>query len=250
MKIALMASGQPRFTQDFIFFMNKLKGFDHADLYFNLWESDWSRSEEEAKQKIQPILLPKYNIKKIKIVPEPEYILPPHKLYHPPPAPENIRWCYKRQIAQWQGIKMVYSLIDQEYDAIIRFRVDGCLVEDYDISKLDLKKNNLYFTQYGGGGWDGQKINDQFWIGTYEGNKFIIDFVNNHDKLIPISDPNWEYNRHGTWTSEYLLGTYMNLNNKKTCYADFKFHINFLGYKSKYTDKHYHLPVVKDPTEI
>ena len=42
MRIALITGGQPRFTPDFIKLMTLLKGFDTADIYMNLWSSDWA----------------------------------------------------------------------------------------------------------------------------------------------------------------------------------------------------------------
>jgi hypothetical protein len=250
MKVALFYGGMPRFTPDFLLFMRRLNGFDQADLYMNLWKTDWAENNDVARKKIEKILSPCYNLVKVNVIDEPAYQLPPHKLYHPDPAPENIKWLYKRQIAQWRGNKFAFDLIDQEYDAYIKFRPDGSFLDDVDISLLDLKNNELIFPDYGRAGWDDFRTCDLLWFGNKEGSKFITRLADVHDELIPVSDPNWELDRHGTWTSEFLMGTYMKLHNKKFAIADCKFHINLTSGRSRYTDKHYHHPIAIDPTEL
>lgn len=249
MNIALFYGGMPRFTPDFPLFMSRLKGFDRADLYLNIWKTDWAETDDLARIKIEKILPPKFNLSKIRIVEELPYELPAHKLNHPPPAPENIRWQYKRQISQWRGTKMAFNLIDQDYDVIVKFRPDGCLMEDFDVSILDLKNNDLIFPNYARAGWDDYKVCDVLWFGNKQGMEFITKLADFHEELVPISDPLWEYNRHGSWTSEFLMGTYMKAHEKKLALAKCRFQINLTAGRSKYTDKHYHHPIAPDPTE-
>ena len=48
MKIALIASGLPRFTLDFIDLMHKITGFtDTADLYICMWKTDWAITDDQ-----------------------------------------------------------------------------------------------------------------------------------------------------------------------------------------------------------
>lgn len=248
MKIALIAAGQPRFTPDFITFMGQLKGFDQADLYFNFWTNSWAQSEQQAREKVEKILLPKYRLAKIQIIDQPAFDLPPHSLDHPHEEPENIRWWYRRRLGMWQSLQLAYGLIDQEYDAVIKFRLDGRLFDDLDIRLLDLTNNELLFPDYARAGFDHFKICDLFAIGTQPGIKFYCDFADHFKRLVPVSDPNWERNGHGTWSSEHVFGKYMMENGKHQAFGDFKFHINWSG-RSKFTDKHYHHPIVPDPTE-
>lgn len=248
MKIALITGGHPRFTPDFITFMNQLKGFDQADIYINFWTTDWASSEEEARKKIEKILLPKYRLAKIKICDQPPYELPCHKINLPPAQPENVLWWYERRIGMWQSLKMAYDLIDQEYDAVIRFRVDGRFHEDLDLSKIDLKNNELIYQDYGRAGFDNYRISDVFTIGTQSGMKFYCKMADHLKELIPISDPNWQYRYNGPWSSEHLLGIYLQQHNKQQVFGDFKFHINWSG-RSRYTDHHFHHRILPDPTE-
>lgn len=247
MKIALIAAGQPRFTSDFITFMHQLHGFDSADLYFTFWNSDWASSKEEGRHKIEKILLPNYRLAKLQLVDQPEYELPPHTLDHPPAEPENIRWQWKRKIGQWKSIQMAFNLIDQDYDLIIKFRPDGRLYDPLDVRTIDVTTNELLCQDYGRCGFDDYRISDLFVAGTHSGIKHFVDFADHFAELVPESDPNWEYNSHGNWSCEHVLGTYMKKHNKQQVFGNFKFHINWSG-RSRFTDKHYHHPISQDPT--
>jgi hypothetical protein len=249
MKIALIAGGQPRFTPDFITFMNQLHGFDRADLYFSFWNSDWANSEHEGCSKIEKILLPKYQLAKLQLIDQPEYEMPPCTIDHPPPMPENIRWNWRRKIGQWKSMQMAFNLIDQNYDIVIRFRLDGRLYDPLDLKTLDLTNNELLLQDYGRAGFDDYRINDQFAVGNYAGIRFFVDLADHFRNLVPECDPNWEYNNHGNWSSEHILGAYMKKHNKKQVFGNFKFHINWSG-RSRFTDKHYHHPISQDPTSL
>jgi hypothetical protein len=249
MRVALIAAGQPRFTPDFLTLLSQLKGFEHGDLYFGFWSSPWAASEEEATKKISRIIPSNYSIQKIKISEQPPYELPKHSLKHLPPNPENIHWHFKRRLGLWQSLQMTFNLIDKEYDAIIRYRPDGCLEEDLDISTLDLKNNDLIFPCTNRHGFDDFKVCDLFAVGTYQGIKFYCDLADHFKDLVPIADPFWEYKGHGTWSSEHVFGLYMKKYGRQQILGNFKFNINNFG-RSKYTDKHYHHPIVKDPTEL
>jgi hypothetical protein len=248
MRIAMITGGQPRFTGDFITLLGQLKGFSHADLYFNFWTSDWSKSVEEGSAKIEAILPKPYKLAKLQIVDEPPYQLPPHHLNHAPPHPENIRWWYKRRRGQLLSLAMAFDLIDQPYDAIVRFRLDGCIDRIIDLRTLDLRNNELILPAGPKSGFPGRGLCDQFSVGTYEGMRFFCGLARQINHYITLSDPNWEYNGHGDWSPEHLFGTYYKLHSKEFYFGDFVALLNTQG-RSKYTDKHYHHRVVADPTE-
>lgn len=246
MKVALIGGGHPRFTGDFIQLMNQLKGIESADIYLNFWNSTWASSQSEAERRIQNILLPKYNLAKIRFTDQPTYNFPPVKLTHAPPAPENICWWFKRRIGMWQSLKLAFDLIDQEYDAVIRFRPDGMLDRSIDISQLDLINNDLVLP-FNGCGWPDNLINDQFAVGTYEGLRMYTGIATQYTSLVPQADPAWEYNGHGTWSNEHVMGNYLKTNNVKYTLGEFAHVLTTQG-RSLYTDKHYHLPITFDPT--
>lgn len=246
MKIALITGGQPRFTQDFLTLLNQLTGFDSADIYMNLWTSDWATTDQEAEEKVAKILPPKYRVGKIRITPEPPYTLPPHTTTLAEPSPENIQWWYKRGHAQAIGLVLAEELINQDYDAVIRFRLDGCLDRPVDLSKFDLTKTPLVLP---GGPLSGFKdigINDQFAIGTPAAMKFYCDLGKEYKELVPAAQPQWESTPAG-WTIDYLIGYYLKKYNHPYAYSDFICLLNTRG-RSRHTDKHLHHSIVPDPT--
>lgn len=254
MRVALFTGGQPRFTECFSMLMKQLKGFESADVYIGLWASDWATDETDARLKIEKILEPKYKLAKVLIKDQPFFELPPHKLNHPPAQPENIRWWFERRMAMWSSLKMTFNLIPNQYDIIIRFRLDGYLSRDLDLNEIDFSKTNLIYPNWPGAGWPWAWLNDQFAIGNYDGMKFYVELANKFPEFVVKSDPNWEHNGHGTWSSEHILGMYMRDHNVPLTTINLSSHLagahkSAVRGRSRYTDKHYHLPVIKDPTE-
>jgi hypothetical protein len=249
MKIALIAGGQPRFTPDFVTFMNQLTGFDQADFYFNFWNSDWANSEEEARAKIEKVLLPNYNLAKVQLADQPPFVLPDHDIDLPPAQPENVLWWYERRIGMWQSIQMAYNLIDQDYDLVIKFRLDGRLEQPLDVSQLDFTQTDLLMPGINQAGFDNNRVCDLFAVGTPAGMKFYCDIADHIFDLVPQSDPLWFNRYNGPWSSEHLFGIYLQQNNRTQSFGDFKFHIN-TGGRSRYTDHHFHHGIVQDPTEL
>ncbi len=251
MKIALVTGGQPRFTQDFITLMSQIQGFDSADIYMVLWKSEWAETEDQARFKIEKILQPGYKLAKVKVIDEPPFEFPPHNVRIAPAEPENIAWWFKRGRAQFYSLSLAADLIEEDYDAVIRFRLDGKLDRNLDVGKLS--RGEHFLTPANAiTGFDDFYINDQFAIGTQESMKFYLEFGKHYEKIVPIADPNWVndgVNRAAwTWSTEHLLGTYMKLHNKPRVLGEFNHYINTAG-RSKFTDKHYHHRIVQDPTE-
>jgi len=249
MKIAMFTGGQPRFTEDFLTLLKQLSGFESADLYIALWKSDWVTNEEEGVRKINKILPTPYKLAKLSIIDEPHCELPPHTLNHPPEEYTNIRWWYRRRRGQLLSLSYAFDLIDKPYDAYVRFRLDGCLDKNLDISTLDLTNNEFIMPGWPLCGYPGRKLCDQFSVGTYEGMKFFCNLGKQVNKFITISDPQWEHNEHGNWSPEHLIATYYDYYNKKIALGNFGAVLNSRG-RSRYTDKHYHHPIVSDPTDL
>jgi hypothetical protein len=248
MKIALITGGQPRFTQDFLTMLGQLKGFDSADVYMTLWASEWAYDDATAESKVAAILPPNVKVGKIQIVKQPSYELPPHTNVIADPEPENVQWCYKRQHGQCISLTMAFDLIEQDYDAVIRFRLDGCLDRDVDLTTLDLVNNDLILPAGPLEGWKDYPLNDQFAIGTQDGMKFYTRLGSEFRDIVPLADPNWSNKTHGTWTVDYLFGTYFKKYDHPHARGEFQCRMNTRG-RSKFTDKHYHHQIVPDPTE-
>jgi hypothetical protein len=254
MKIALVTGGLPRFTFDFVNLMQRLKGFDSADIYMTLWSSDWARSEEEARIKIEKVLLPQYKLVKIKIVDEPDYELPPHSMTLSPPTDgKYITWWYKRLYLGSLGLAWAHDLIDKEYDVVVTFRLDASPDRDLDLSQYDFSNNQLVSSKNGHSGFPDFKVNDQLVFGSQASVKLYCDMGKHIKELVPLSDPNWAKTDiidgyTWTWGREFLIGYYMKKNNIPWVHGDFEVTMNTFG-RSRFTDKHYHHSIAQDPTE-
>ena len=242
----MISGGHPRFTVDFLHLMEQLEGFDSADLYLNFWTSSWVTSEQEGRSRIEKILKPRYKLAKLQIIDPPGYELPPHVLQHPPAQPENIRWWYERRIGMWRSLALAHTLIEGEYDAVVRFRPDGMLTSNLDLSSLDLERDQLVIPK-NGCGYPNWPINDQFAIGTYNSTKIYQGIVDNFNSIVTEAEPGWEHNGH-SWSGEHIMGFYLNKIKQRYVLGNFDHVLTSKG-RSKFTDKHFHLPVTQDITE-
>ncbi len=240
MKVALIAGGQPRFTTSFNIFLRQLKGMDQADLFLYFWETEWARTAEEARSKIEPMLFSPYNLKTVVIEPEPPYQLPPHNREHNTEEKESVRWWYRRRRAMWLSTYRAFNLIDDQYDMVIKFRGEGRLDREVDLRTLDLSKgavspaNNRHGTK-------GREACDQFCLGTYDDMKFFADMTHHMDEYIFEVYPPWEHNVH-EWSSEHLLGWHYFKNSRSQIPGPFNFHLKAEG-RSNFDDKDLHIPI-------
>lgn len=241
MKVAIVTAGQPRFTRDFITVLNQLKGFDTADLYVNLWASTWVDTEEQGVERIKKILPGHINLKKLKISQPVDRQLPLSIS-----DMDQIKWWYDRRIGQIHCLKLAVDLITEQYDVVVRIRPDGSLDHDLDISSLDLINNEIIFCHRLVGS-NQTEPNDQFFVGTYQGIKFLCDLYLNFDKYMMDTCPDWVNNVHD-WALEHIIRKYLESNGKSIVRGQFNHDINRYG-RSVYTvDKHAHVQIAEDPT--
>ena len=240
MRIALMAAGQPRFTQAFDIFLRQLKGMGQADLYFYFWDSPWAHTPQEAEIKISPSLFDPYKIKKIIIEPEPPYQLPSHILEHNTEEKESVRWWYRRRRSMWLSIHRVFKLIPNEYDMIIKFRGEGRLDRDLDLRTIDLSQGSIS-PENNRHGTKGREACDQICFGTYEQIKFFSKMTHYLDGYIFEVYPQWESDVHG-WSSEHLLGWHYFKNVQYQLPGNFKYALKHEG-RSSFDDKDLHVPI-------
>ena len=242
MKVAIILGGQPRFTAAFQILLNQLQGFDSADMFMCLWSTPWATNVQQARAKIVPLLesYPKYNLRNLIVLPQPQYKLPPHSKDHNTEEKESVRWWYKRRYGMWLSSYLAYYLIDQQYDAVIKIRGEGHLDRDLDISKLDLS-SNLIFPSAPRHGRLGKEICDQFVVGTHKGMEFYVDMVNRIDSYIPEVCSYWEDNVHD-WASEHLLSYHLDKYSVQQVLGDFKHILKGHG-RSVFDDKDLHLPI-------
>lgn len=239
MRVAVITAGQPRFTREFIRVLNQLKGFDTADLYINLWESSWVDTVEQGRAKIIKILPSHITLKKLQIAQQPQRALPNNI------SNDKAKWWYDRRIGQIHCLKMACDLITEDYDVVIRVRLDGSLDSDLDISSLDLVSNQVLFCDRMVGA-NQTEPNDQFFVGTLDGIRFLCNLYLDFDKYMIECCPDWVNDEH-SWSLEHIIRKYFESNGKKICRGSFNHDIN-RGGRSQFTDKHFHHSIVEDPT--
>jgi len=237
MKIALMCGGQPRFTQSFIILQQQLKGFDVADMYMCLWATPGAPDSDSARQQLETIIHPNYNLKQVKVMEQHPWTLPPHKLQHDFNAVESSAWWYKRRHGMWSSTKEVFDMIPDEYDMIIKFRPEGRLDREIDVRTIDLS-NDMVFPSNHRNGFADMKICDQFLFANRKGMEFYADVINHfNDYILEIYPDNWEVNPHD-WASEHLLGHHMLKNNRTQTVGNYQ-HLLRVDGVSPFDDKHW-----------
>ena len=89
--------------------------------------------------------------------------------------------------------------------------------------------------------------NDQFFVGTYDGIKFLCDLYLDFDKYMVAANPNWSTDVWN-WALERIIREYYTLNHKSMPKGNFSHEINNFGKSAYTTDKHHHHRIAEDPT--
>lgn len=219
MKVAVLISGQPRFTKEFDYFLDNTFGYDQMDFFFYLWDtwpktdqripSTWSNDEAVAIEKINKNLPENCKVAKLKITSPP--------LYTPDPTLRLTQWSFPVDMwYQWYGLKMVNTLrLDYEkengkYDLVIRARPDVGIRHPLNLTEVHThvkqfpkdiitpanRRVGMYIP-----------VNDWFGIGTGEAIDVWCSLVDNVDKY------------HNTtslpYTCETFLGYHLSVNEIK-----------------------------------
>jgi hypothetical protein len=248
MKAAFVAGGQPRFTPDILDIFRQVKGVTKADIFMVLWKSDWAVDEEIGRKKIERILPGHWNLAQLKIIDEPNYLLPEDAPTLDPPRPENVAWWYKRCFNQNYSLSLAADLIaNNDYDVITRFRGDSSLDTNLDYSTLTID-DKIIIPNDANSGWPDLPFSDLFFLGRPDLMKKFFSLGKEFPKYVKIADPNWFQNPVGSWRGEWLSGTFLKHNNMSVVKGPFRARLNTYG-RSRFTDKHFHHQIAPDPTE-
>jgi len=204
MKVAMVAAGLPRFNSFFYDSINSIKGADSIDLYLYMWKEvdhfgndssifkDGNLNFEEVYKNI-----PKNcTIKNLTITEEPI-----QKTYLP-----------DKKYKQFYSLYMAYTSIKENYDCVIRFRVDAR--PDRDINLLHYDINSGIFTpkiEYP------QPINDMFAIGNQVNMSKYFETIN----YITQSDKNILYEK----SQEEIIYTNLINNEININICDFRYNL-------------------------
>jgi hypothetical protein len=246
MRAAVILSGQPRFTPDLTDLFNQLQGIVQIDLFMVLWKSPWAEDEATARTKFEKILPSHWSIAELKLIDEPDCILPDNAPDLGEPKSENVAWWYQRQYSQCIGMWLTASLIPKDqYDILIRVRGDCSLDSAVNFQEIDF--GNKIIMPNNALGWPDHPFNDQFFAGSYSSMMTLFTCMSDLPRYIPISDPNWANAPHGKWRGEWLIGTFLRLTGLETMRGPFNVRMNTYG-RSAFTDKHFHHGIAQDPT--
>lgn len=182
MRVALVYGGQPRFRPTFLNALKQLEGFEEAHLYLYLWK-DYENStlfnekgtmlnEQNINDRLVSILPEKFKLIKLEQIEVPTYDeLVPKEVENLPRSSKDVptgKDYIDRFYKQHYGIYKAFKLIEEQYDCIIRFRVDCYLNNNINLSLLNINDGiympmNLRYSEY-------QDIcppvNDQYAIGN------------------------------------------------------------------------------------
>lgn len=235
MKIAIIAAGQPRFTDRFSLVLEQVIQFNKdVDLYFYLWDepNDYQKYVIETENvKVKKCVFEKepdlfdlldYNdFKSIKTI----TIDTVKNLYYNPPNifgdhlvnwwENNVHKRIENMYKQFYSLHECYKLVDEKYDAVIRIRLDGCLNKKINLWKYSMNWINLPCNEKYSMLKTIPETCDQFAFAKHELMDHYFNFYNNITSLIlsekcPIAH------------AETVLSSYFTENNIRVNYSDFK----------------------------
>jgi hypothetical protein len=245
MRIAIQLSGQPRFTQDFNFFLQNLIGYDSADWFIYLSDNNHSQATMEGVSfsnswnnfnkdwAMNKILenLPKNNfIKECEIS---------DSYYHQWPTVYNSCVISPNQIFMmfYNIFKANQLRVDYQrthkvfYDFVVRVRTDISIDVPLDVSQLIIKDDEIVMPDnnwYGAGPWDGGIVllsNDQLAIGKDTSMDIYSNTVYSMKK----------YNDAGIlFHPETMLAYHLIVNNIKSIKGNFQSEIRKLPIDTKW----------------
>jgi hypothetical protein len=184
MKIAILISGEPRFTNYINDFINSLQGVDQADWFFYLWKETphnekferipkgWHNipSQEWAINNIQHRLPNNHNVASLKL--GEQYESPKTDVIH-----KQFWGIYQSDL-----LRQEYEKINGPYDLVIRARLDLLINDPIDLqnlrNQLDHNLKLMFLPKSPRYGYHQEKINDQFAISSPENIKIYADLVN------------------------------------------------------------------------
>ena len=141
MKIAVLISGQPRFSNDFNMLLSNLKNYDRLDFFFYLWNSapseshwippTWPMEYNQIRSRILKNLSLKCNIADLKVLSQPEYQVTREYNLTPWSNPVNI-WYNFHGTNQVNLLREEYEKENGNYDLVIKSRPDVGLAAPID----------------------------------------------------------------------------------------------------------------------
>jgi len=196
MKIAILLSGQPRFTEDLQLFLNNLKGYDQADWFVYLTNKNYEPQKQKcggipiimhntwieydpcwAKSVIEKNLPSNNFLKKFEISDANTQIWPPCNTYDRADSPPEQYFKMFYNIFKTNQLRTSYEIENNfKYDIVIRTRSDVGLLHEVDVRNNVPSSNTIIMP---GNQWYGEPpCNDQFAIGNSDSMTMYSNIVN------------------------------------------------------------------------
>ena len=179
MKIAILLSGQPRFTGDFDQLLKKLKGYDSADWFITVTNNNHDRNKFKeygidildswtefdlnwAKDKISKNLPANNSIQKMKFSDGHLYEWPQVKnFYEARENWSNIVFMMHYNIYSTNQLRLEYEKeTGTVYDAVVRIRSDMGILEELDLASMNISPNTIYMSNNEWHGLGAYRCND------------------------------------------------------------------------------------------
>lgn len=220
MKIAILLSGSPRFCSEFDSFINNLTGYEQVDYFCLFWQNNtkpdklgypnhvlvsdsWRTINMSwAQSKIISNLPKKHRLVKLETYNDEDIELPKIK---PQVMDQSIN--FRNIYKMYLGWNLVFNLLDEEYDLVIRSRPDIGLSQSLDVRTAKnkiLERPNLVLNSVGGYFGHQERTNDLIGISSQKNIKTYSELVNNVEK--------YSNTENVTFHAENLLGYHLKKN--------------------------------------
>lgn len=235
MKVAIMVSGLPRFTEHFDTLLENLKHYNHIDWFFYLWKSDhrydprispnWCNNRSDLYRRLVANLPPNNFVAGLHLAEMPVFDQSKHYNTMEIASPLRV-WTMYCGIKAVNRMRERYEPTIGTYDLVIRTRVDGTIDRPIYLDKanewlMDQPSETLIIPANGRLGFVpyGQPlnpVNDNFAIGkscTLSTYSRVLDYIDQYTaEGIPM-------------TAESMLGYHLLKNNIQTPDSSFEYHI-------------------------
>lgn len=201
MNVAMIASGQPRYTKYIFDNFFRIKDAKKIDLYFFMW-SNYLLTEDDKniidgvgsiEEQLVKGLPKNCTLKKYVISEEPsiEQLFQKYNLdfnyliskvigFNSTTSEEVLKRSITNLYLQRYSCMKAFELLDEEYDCIIRYRPDCYTTNDIYLNELDLENNIYAPINLGAGGIipGVPHMNDKFAIGNMKNMKIYFEAFN------------------------------------------------------------------------
>lgn len=185
MRVAVLISGEPRFSQEFDLFLENLQGYDEIDWYFYLWHNatyaheknlmppSWFNIDRDtAYNKLKSNLPANHNIAYLELADQNQQQFPE--------VTSRLGWGVRQDNVwrMWYSWLQVDSKCSDNYDVVIKARPDIALMQPVNLKELNLQPNELILPNNFGGVYNNKHICDLMAISSRQNIKIYNNIIN------------------------------------------------------------------------